>query len=262
MASLEHLYSRNELYWGKEAQEKLFKKHILIVGLGGVGSYAADALARSGIGRFTLVDFDKVAPSNINRQLIALSSTVGKAKTELMKERILDINPEIVINTINSFYTENLNYLLQENSPDFVIDAIDTLQYKIDLIKTCKDLGISVITSLGAGNRIDPTKLYLADISETKPRTCPFLKKALSKLKVAGITQDLPVVSSTEKPFNLVKTVSTCEIQVEDKKIDIKKFVPASTPFVPPVAGYMMASYVVRKFLSELNYDSKQPVIY
>lgn len=250
MTNSEHQYSRNELYWGEEAQKNLLNKHVLVAGLGGVGGYVADALARSGIGKFTLIDFDDVSLSNINRQLIALYSTVGKPKTELMKTRILDINPKISVKIINSFYTEKLASLLEENYPDFVIDAIDTLQYKIDLIKTCKNLNIPVITSLGAGNRIDPTKLYLADISEVKPRSCPFLKKAVSKLKLAGIDKDLPVVSSSEKPFNLQKNASTLKIETESEKIDIKKFIPASTPFVPPVAGYIMASYVVRQFLN------------
>lgn len=256
MPNPEHLYRRNELYWGKEAQDNLFDKHIFVAGLGGVGSYAADALARSGIGRFTLVDFDKVSPSNINRQLIALSSTVGEPKTELMKQRILDINPKISVKVVNSFYTEKLNILLEEDPPDFVIDAIDTLKYKIELLKTCKRLNVPAITSLGAGNRIDPTKLILADISETKPRSCPFLKKALSKLRNAGITENLPVVSSNEKPFNLEKKASCYTIQTETEEIDIKKFTPASTPFVPPVAGYIMASYAVRQLFNE---DGDEP---
>ena len=249
MAEVENQFSRNELYWGEKAQKNLFNKHVLVAGLGGVGGYAVDSLARSGIGRFTLIDFDDVALSNINRQLIAFHSTLKKPKTDVMKAHILDINPEITVKTINSFYTQKLDYLIEENPPDFVVDAIDTLQFKIELIKICKHFNIPVITSLGAGNRIDPTKLYLTDISEIKSNKCSFLKRAVNKLKFAGIDRELPVVASSEKPFNLEKRANILKIETEDENIDIKKFTPASTPFVPPVAGYIMASYVVRQFL-------------
>lgn len=247
---LEDIYSRNELAWGKEAQKLLFEKHVVVFGLGGVGSYAVDALARSGVGRFTLIDFDKVVESNINRQLIALLPDVGKSKTELMKNRIKMINPSIQVDTIDDFYTSKLNKLFDVLDVDFVIDAIDTLRYKIELIETCKHLEIPIISSMGAGNRLDPTQLYIADISEVKSGRCPFIKNVLNKLKLKGITEGVTVVTSRERPISGPKVELNERITTTDgEDIDLYKFVPASVPFVPPVAGYFMASYVVKTLL-------------
>jgi len=251
---LEEIYSRNELIWGKEAQKHLFGKHVIVFGLGGVGSYAAEALARSGIGKFTLIDFDCVTPSNINRQLLATIPDIGKPKTELMKARLESINPHIQTNIIQDFYTETLNTIFEGEKVDFVVDAIDTLKYKIDLICSCKARNIPVITSMGAGNRLDPTKLYLADVSEVRPHGCSFIKNVLSRLKSRGITEGLPVVTSTEKPFNLEKKDFTENItNGHGETIEIRKFIPGSTPFVPPVAGYFMASYIIRTFIKQVN---------
>ncbi len=246
------IYSRNELIWGEEAQAGLFKKHVAIFGLGGVGAYAADALARSGVGELTLVDFDTVSASNINRQLLALLPDVGKQKTDLMKDRIEQINPHIKVNTVKDFYTKELNPLLQDF--DYVLDAIDTLKYKIELIKSCKDKNIPIISSMGAGNRLDPSKLYIADISEVKSGKCPFIKNVLSKLKAENIKSNLPVVTSFEHPQNLKKVETNETINTQSGEvISITKFTPASVPFVPPVAGYFMASYVVNSFIKEMN---------
>lgn len=249
------IYERNELIWGSEAQKKLFKKHVIIFGLGGVGSYAAEALARSGVGKFTLVDFDTVAESNINRQLLALIPDVGKFKVDLMKQRIEAINPHIQVNIINDFYTTSLNEKLfcNSNEPvDFVIDAIDSLRYKIDLIESCIKLNIPIISSMGAGNRLDPGQLYIADLSEIKTK-CVFASNVIYKLKSRAITQGLPVVISSEKACITEKRESTTDIKTNDgEEIKLTKFSPGSSPFVPPVAGYMMASYVVRKILGSV----------
>lgn len=248
---MDNIYSRNELIWGKKFQKSLLKKHVIIFGLGGVGSYAAEALARSGVGKLTIVDFDIVSKTNINRQLLALNSTVGKKKTDVMKGRILDINPDINVEIVDDFYTEKLNCkLLLKNKPDFVIDAIDTLSYKIELIKTCIENSIEIISSMGAGNRLDPTKLYISDISEIKPTKCVFINNVIHKLEKECITSGLAVVTSYEKPQRLekIKEIETITTN-SNEEINLTKHTPASVPFVPPVSGYFMASYVIKKFM-------------
>ena len=176
-------FSRNELIWGKENQNILKNKNIAIFGLGGVGGYALDALARSGIEKFTIVDFDKVSKSNINRQLIALNSTVGIQKTQLFKERLLDINPNIQLTIIDDFYSENNRENIFSQKFDFVIDAIDTMRSKIDLLTYCYENNIPVVTSMGAGNRLNPTQLYITDIKDIENKKCPFTKNVLYQLK-------------------------------------------------------------------------------
>lgn len=248
--NIENIYERNELLWGKKAQELLFKKHVVVFGLGGIGSFSVDALARSGIGKLTIIDFDQVAKSNINRQLIATLPTIGMNKSELVRQRIESINPHIQVISINEFYTEKLNNIIFSEKVDFVIDAIDTLKYKIELIVYCKNNNIPVISSVGAGNRIDPSRLYIADISEIKGRKCPFVRNVKHKLKFNGIKKDLPVVFSDEKPFLQEKRKSTFMIETpKGENLELTKFTPGSSPFVPPVAGYIMASYVVRSFI-------------
>ncbi|MDD3149511.1 MAG: tRNA threonylcarbamoyladenosine dehydratase [Candidatus Gastranaerophilales bacterium] len=249
---ISEIYSRNELYWGKEAQKLLFSKKVLIAGLGGVGAYAAEALARSGVGNLVLLDFDKVTLSNINRQLLALHKDIGRYKTELMKERIEQINPHIHVEIITDFYTESIKDKLFSTNPDFIIDAIDILMAKCDIIENSIKRNIPIISSIGAGNRIDPEQLCIKDLSEIKTHKCPFIKNVAYRLRNRGITEGITIVTSTEKPQNLEKREHEEVVTTNDgRKIDIKKFTPASTPFVSPVAGYMMASYVVREFLKE-----------
>ncbi len=246
------IYQRNELIWKKEVQDLLFQKHVVVFGLGGVGSYAAEALARSGAGKITVVDFDEVSETNINRQLLALNSTIGKEKVFLMKERISDINPDINVNAINSFCTVNLMEKIFSEPVDYVIDAIDTLKSKINLIEACFIKKIPVISSLGTGNRLDPEQLYTVDISEIKPRKCVFSRSVFMLLKKRGITQGITVVSSKEQPVSAEKKISSVEITTETgENIEFKKFIPGSSPFVPPVAGYIMAGYVVRSFIEK-----------
>lgn len=253
MDNISDIFERNKLLWGEESQEKLFRKHVVVFGLGGVGSYAAEALARSGIGQFTLIDFDTFAYSNINRQLLATVSSVGKNKTDIMEQRLKDINPNIQVKKIKDFYTLDLNENIFCEKVDYVVDAIDSLKFKIDLIKTCYFANIPIITSMGAGNRLCPEKLYIADISEVRERKCPFIKNMKHRLKLAGITKGLTVVTSDERPIKIEKqeTVSTLKTQKGDE-INLRKFTPGSSPFVPPVAGYIMASYVVRDLI---NYE-------
>lgn len=244
-------FARNELYWGKNFQKILADKHVLVVGIGGVGGYALDALARAGIGSFTIADFDSYDYTNINRQLLALNSTLGLKKTQLFEKRLYDINKDVKVKVIDDFYTHRLNASLFEPYPDFVIDAIDTLRSKIELIEYCFKNSVKIISSLGAGNRIDPEKLYITDISSFKPKDS-FSKNVVSKLYKLGIENGLPIVVSSEKSHSLQKVQNREKITLHDGEIlEFTKFSPSSTPFVPPVAGYLMASYIVKKWLGE-----------
>jgi len=246
------IYERNELIWGKEVQDLLFQKHVAVFGLGGVGGYAAEALARSGIGKITVVDFDKVSETNINRQLLALNSSIGEKKVFLMEERIKNINPSIQVNAVHDFCTHDLVEEMFFGQVDYVIDAIDTLKSKIELIENCFKKNIPVISSFGTGNRLDSTQLYTADISEVNPGKCSFANYIVKKLKNRNITQGLTFVLSQEEPIPVKKIFSYAEIKTgSGKNIELKKITPGSSPFVPPVAGYIMASHVVQSFISK-----------
>ncbi len=242
---MEEIFSRNVLFWGEEFQNFLKTKNVFVFGLGGVGGYALDSLARAGIENFTIIDFDTVSKSNINRQLIAQNSTVGMKKTELFEKKLKDINPNIKIKKIDDFFEEEDIEKVFSQNPDFIIDAIDSLKSKIKLIKYAKTNAIPIITSFGAGNRLDCTKLKLTDIKEIKSND-QFVKNILSKLKKEEITQDIPVVWSEEKAHNekKIKNIETIKKQ-NGKIVELTKYTPASTPFVPPVCGYMMANWVI-----------------
>ena len=248
---MENIFSRNELIWGKKAQDTLKEKHIAVFGLGGVGGYALESLARSGIGNFTIVDFDKVSVTNINRQIIALHSTVGENKAKLFKERHLDINPDVKINVIENFYNTRLNDLIFAEKVDFVVDAIDTMRSKIELLTYCKNNDIPVVTSMGAGNRLDPTMLYLTDISKIENKKDVFVKNILYQLAQNGIESGITAVVSREKPHVAEKIMNTEKIQTPDGEyFEFNKISPGSTPFVPAVAGYYMAFFVLKSILN------------
>lgn len=241
------IFSRNILFWGEDNQKILSQKHVAVFGLGGVGGFCAESLARAGIGELTLIDFDKVSISNINRQTIALHSTVGKSKTELFAARLKDINPEIKLNIVEDFYTGK-----EFGNADFVADAIDTMRSKITLLETCVNKEIPVISSMGAGNRIDPTKLYICDISQIENKNAPFVSNIIYQLKKRGIEQGITVVASREKPFSREKISETESITTNDgENIEFVKITPASTPFVASCAGIFMASYITQSFLKE-----------
>ena len=245
---MNEIFSRNILYWGEDFQNFLKNKNIFVFGLGGVGGYALEALCRSGVENFTLIDFDNVSKSNINRQIIALNSTIGNKKTELFKARLKDINPNVKIKIFDDFYEEEKNDEIFTEKPDFIVDAIDTLKSKIKLIKYAKTNNINIITSFGAGNRLDCTKLKITDLSEIKSND-QFVKNVLSKLKKENLFNNLPVVWSEEKAKNL-KKIKTIE-KITDKNgntIELTKFTPASTPIVPAVAGYIMANHILNYF--------------
>lgn len=244
-------FSRNELIWGREKQLLLNDKKVFVFGLGGVGGFALESIARAGVSNFTIVDFDEVSESNLNRQIIALNSTIGCKKTELFKQRLLDINTDINVNCVCDFYSENLRDRIFKEKPDYVVDAIDTMRSKIDLLVYCTEIGVPVITSMGAGNRLDPTQLYISDISEIENKKCTFTKNVLYQLKKRGIESGITAVTSRECP-NVLEKVSVIE-NVETnsgEKIEFTKITPGSTPFVPAVAGYYMGYWVVKKLIT------------
>ena len=230
-------FSRTELLLGTSALEHLSECRVAVFGIGGVGGYVCEALARSGVGALDLIDDDKVCMSNINRQIIATTKTVGRYKTEVMKERILDINPEAEVNTYNCFF-------LPENASDFpfdkydyVVDAIDTVTAKIGLITKCKESGIPIISSMGAGNKLDPTQFRVADIYKTNMD--PLAKVMRHELKKRGIRK-LKVVYSEEKPMTPIGG-----FQQEGKR----RSIPGSTAFVPSVAGLIIAGEVIKDLI-------------
>ena len=219
--------SRSRLLIGEDGIDKLHKSRVAVFGIGGVGGYVCEALVRSGVSSFDLIDKDVVSVSNINRQIIALHSTVGRPKVEVMKERMLDINPSVNVNTYECFF-------LPENADDFpfeeydyVIDAVDTVTAKIELIMRCKELGIPVISSMGAGNKLDASAFEVSDIYKTS--VCPLAKVMRRELKKRGV-KDLKVVYSKENPVTNSRP-------------------PGSVAFVPSTAGLIIAGEVVRDLI-------------
>lgn len=237
-------FSRTELLLGKSSMERLSKCRVAVFGIGGVGGYVCEALARSGIGVFDLIDDDKVSLTNINRQIIATSKTVGRYKTDVMKERILDINPDAVVNTYQCFF-------LQENASDFpfekydyVVDAIDTVTAKIELVMQCQKAGVPIISSMGAGNKLDPTKFRVADIFKTQMD--PLAKVMRRELKKRGVKK-LKVVYSDEETVlpveDMTESMADCESERPGTK---RRSIPGSTAFVPSVAGLIIAGEVIK----------------
>ncbi len=239
-----HQFSRNELAFGAEGLAKVNGKTVAVLGIGGVGSFAAEALARSGVGKLILIDKDVVDITNVNRQVIALLSTVGRAKVEVMKERIADINPDCEVITQQMFYTDETYEKLFELKPDFVVDASDTICYKIHLIKECLARGIAVISSMGAANKLDPTRFSIVDISKT--HTDPIARVVRIGLRKQGIDKGVPVIFSDETP---IITLDEVREVVGNKDSNIRKAQnpPSSNAFVPSVAGLIAASWVVRE---------------
>lgn len=245
---MDEIFSRNILFWGEGNQKLLSLKHAAVFGLGGVGGFCAEALARAGLGELTIIDFDNVSLSNINRQLVALQSTVGQNKTKLFENRLKDINPDIKLNVVDDFYNGNLDL----SGVNYVADAIDTMRPKIELLEYCVKNSIPVISSMGAGNRIDPSKLYISDISEIENKNAPFVSNIIYQLKKRGIEKGITVVASREKPFVREKISSSEKITTKSgENIEFTKITPASTPFVASCAGIFMASYITQSFLKE-----------
>jgi len=235
----EDRFARTELLVGKRAIDNLRDSSVAVFGIGGVGSYSAEALARSGVGRLVLIDHDLICESNINRQVHALSSTIGLPKVEVMRNRIMDINPNIVVETKQIFYLPGSEDILWKY--DYVIDAVDTMTAKLDIVVEANKRGIPVISAMGAGNKLDPTKFEIADISETS--ICPLAKIMRRELKKRGI-ESLKVVYTKEPP--------TTSVASEAEKSSAIRQPPGSISFVPPVMGLIMAGEVV-KFLAQLH---------
>ncbi|ATO38343.1 MULTISPECIES: ThiF family adenylyltransferase [Geobacillus] len=244
-----HQFSRNELAIGPEGLEKLKNATVAVLGVGGVGSFAVEALARSGVGRLVLVDRDNVDITNINRQIHALLSTIGRPKVELMKERIADINPACEVIALQMFYTEETYEQFFAYNLDFVIDASDTIMYKVHLMKQCLERGIPIISSMGAANKMDPTRFRIADISKT--HTDPIAKVIRAKLRKEGIRRGIPVVFSDEKPVKIREDVRQV-VGNDASPIRKAKMPPSSNAFVPSVAGLIMASYVINELLKDI----------
>lgn len=232
-------FLRTEMLLGAETMEKLQNAHVAVFGIGGVGGYVAEALARSGVGKFDLIDNDTVALSNLNRQIIATHSSIGKYKVDVMKERILDINPKARVNVHKCFF-------LPENSKDFdfsqytyIVDAIDTVTAKLELIVRAKEAKVPIISSMGTGNKLDPTRLEVADIYKTE--VCPLARVMRNELKKRGIKK-LKVVYSKEQPIKRKKQEND---QITSENAGRIKDVPGSTAFVPSVAGLIIAGQVI-----------------
>lgn len=245
-----HQFSRNELAIGKAGIETMKNSTVAVLGIGGVGSFAAEALARSGVGRLVLVDKDDVDITNVNRQIIALLSTVGRPKVEIMKERIQDINPDCEVIALKMFYTEETYEEFFSYGLDFVVDASDTISYKIHLMKECLARKIPIISSMGAANKMDPTRFQIADISKT--HTDPIAKVIRTRLRKEGIRKGIPVVFSDESPIVIREDVRK-EVGNDQAVIRKAKMPPSSNAFVPSTAGLVMASYVVRELLKDIK---------
>lgn len=225
-------FARSELLLGLEAMEKLANATVAIFGVGGVGSFAAEVLVRTGIGRIILIDYDIIDISNINRQIHATSKTLGRYKVEAMKERLLDINPKLDIIIYKEKYNHTTKEKLISQKYDYVIDAIDMVSSKIDLIVECKDRGIPIISSMGAGNKLNPTMFQVGDIYSTK--ICPLAKVMRKELRKRKI-DNLKVVWSEEVPK-----------KVNLEETDLRKAIPGSIGFVPSVAGLIIGSEVIK----------------
>ena len=242
-------FSRTELLLGKEAMEKLQNSRVAVFGIGGVGGYVCEALARSGVGAFDLIDDDKVCLTNLNRQIIATYKTIGKYKTDVMKERILDINPKADVRVHKCFFLpENADEFPYEDY-DYMVDAVDTVTAKISLVMKAQEKHIPIISSMGAGNKLDPTAFQVADIYKTS--VCPLAKVMRRELKKRGIKK-LKVVYSQEKPTRPIEDMSiSCRSHCicppgAAHKCTERRDIPGSTAFVPSVVGLIIAGEVIK----------------
>ncbi|HWT27128.1 MAG TPA: tRNA threonylcarbamoyladenosine dehydratase [Mobilitalea sp.] len=242
-------FSRTELLLGKEAMDKLSSARVAVFGIGGVGGYTVEALARSGVGIIDLIDDDKVCLTNINRQLIATRKTVGKYKVEVMKERILEINPNAIVNTHQCFYSTETADQFDFSQYTYIVDAIDTVSAKIDLIIRSQDHNVPIISCMGAGNKLDPTQFEVTDIYKTS--VCPLAKVMRKELKVRGVKK-LKVVYSKElvrKPLEdmSISCRSNCICPPGTvRKCTVRRQIPGSISFVPSVAGLILAGEVIK----------------
>ena len=245
-------FSRTELLVGADGMERLKNARVAVFGIGGVGGYTVEALARSGVGTLDLIDDDKVCLTNINRQIIATRSTVGKYKVDVAKDRVLDINPDAQVNTYKTFYMPDTAEQFDFSQYDYVVDAIDTVTGKIELIMQADKTKTPIISSMGAGNKMDPTAFRVADIYKTN--VCPLAKVMRRELKKRGICK-LKVVYSEEKPMTPVDDMAiSCKTNCicppgTVRKCTQRRQVPGSNAFVPSVVGLIIAGEVIKDIL-------------
>ena len=245
-------FSRTELLLGREAMEKLRKSRVAVFGIGGVGGYVCEALVRSGVGAFDLIDDDKVCLTNLNRQIIATRSTVGKYKTDVMRDRMLDINPNVEVEVHKCFFLPENADDFPWDSYDYVVDAVDTVTAKIALVMKCKEKNIPIISSMGAGNKLDGSQFKVADIYKTK--VCPLAKVMRRELKKRGVKK-LKVVYSEEIPTRPIEDMAIscrnnciCPPGAEHKCTE-RRDIPGSVAFVPSVAGLIIAGEVAKDLI-------------
>lgn len=242
-------FSRTELLLGKEAMQVLEQSRVAVFGIGGVGGYVVEALVRSGVGTIDLIDDDKVCLTNLNRQIIATRKTVGQYKVDVMKERILEINPKAVVNVHKCFFLPENRNEFDFSQYSYVVDAVDTVTAKIQLVLEAQNAGIPIISSMGAGNKLDPSGFEVADIFETS--VCPLAKVMRRELKKREI-KHLKVVYSKEKPIRPIEDMSiSCRTNCicppgAKHKCTERRDIPGSTAFVPAVAGLIMAGEVIK----------------
>jgi len=251
MEIMQHSLSRTELLVGKDGLDKLKMSKVVVFGIGGVGSFTVEALARAGVGTLVLIDDDTICLTNLNRQIHATYETIGKVKVEVMKDRILSINKNCNVITHEVFATlDNIAKLIAEDT-DYVIDAIDTVSTKLDLIEYCAEKNIRIISSMGTGNKFDPTQFKVADIYETS--VCPLAKVMRHELRKRGI-KGLKVVYSEEMPTkpkteDVVTCKTGCVCTGGTKKCALKRQIAGSMSFVPPVAGMIIGGEVIKDIL-------------
>lgn len=245
-------FSRTELLFGKEAMDKLAGSKVAVFGIGGVGGYVCEALVRSGVGAFDLIDDDKVCLTNLNRQIIATRSTVGKYKTDVMRDRMLDINPKVDVEVHKCFFLPENADDFPWDSYDYVVDAVDTVTAKIALVMKCKEKNIPIISSMGAGNKLDGSQFKVADIYKTK--VCPLAKVMRRELKKRGVKK-LKVVYSEEIPTRPIEDMAIscrnnciCPPGAEHKCTE-RRDIPGSVAFVPSVAGLIIAGEVAKDLI-------------
>ncbi len=231
-------FSRTRLLLGQEGMDKLAKARVAVFGVGGVGGYAVEALARSGVGALDLIDNDKVCLTNINRQIIATHKSIGQYKVDVAEERIKDINPDCIVKTYKTFYMPDTADQFDFKEYDYVIDAIDTVTGKIELVMQADKCGTPIISSMGAGNKLDPAAFEVADIYKTS--VCPLAKVMRRELKKRGI-KSLKVVYSKEEPIRPVE-----DAPEEERESSQRRDIPGSTAFVPSVAGLIIAGEVIK----------------
>lgn len=236
------IHERTELLVGPQGVERLSRRHVLIAGLGGVGSYAAEAVARAGIGRITLLDYDVVGPSNMNRQLVALHSTLGRRKADVMAERILDINPDIDVRLSGEFLAPGNVADLVAGDIDYALDCIDSIACKAALVMHCQERRIPVASSMGAGGRLDPTALRVGPLADTV--LCPLARELRKRLRRMGAGLDYPVVYSTEQPVK-----GTEHRPLHGPRPGRARAVNGTISYLPPLFGYTLAGLVIRELL-------------